>query len=162
MQWFPNFFPWTHSNDFCWVLSISRIPYIEYRVIKYPLSIQDCRQKSKMATMSFFYIFASWCLESDRFQREKKRNWNLLDLEKKIWSVEQFWVSSCALKYMTVFRVKNQFFLDYIQKHKHLNTTQRTKWFRSGFCMCVPNCIQIDLWNNKTSLAIMIPYKNST
>ena len=32
------------------------LPYVEYRVIKYPLSIQDDRQKSKMAATEFSWF----------------------------------------------------------------------------------------------------------
>ena len=63
---------------------------VEYRVTKYPLSIQD-RQKSKMAaTNSVFLhlrliIFRKWY-----DSRNKKLYCNLLNLEKKFRSIEQF------------------------------------------------------------------------
>ena len=42
---------------------------------KWPPKIQDgCHE------IQFFYIYASWFLESDKTQRTKKLNWNVLNL----------------------------------------------------------------------------------
>ena len=75
---------------------------VGYRVKKYLLSIQDGRQKSKMAVtkFSFFYIFASWFLESDKTQKNKtKIQFECSEpVEKKTGHSNNFWLSYGPLK----------------------------------------------------------------
>ena len=102
--------------------------YHEYNTgLKFPLSIQDGRQKSKMAAtkLSLFYIFASWFLECVRLKEQKNligMSWNC---RKKSDQSNTFWVSYGPLKY--VYEWSKMCFSWIAPKYWLLNTTQRTQ-----------------------------------